>query len=156
MRLILNIFMSITIMLFSISAKADVPTLNAIQAAGVELTQAQQEAVKNALCRADDITEDDKVCANYVQVMANLISQLDGNDDAIEAVLRAINEVQPQQIGAVFAASESSIQESLGTFVVLRTELDPTAATAAGVAEPGATAANPPLAVGPGGISSPS
>lgn len=148
-------------MLFGLSisqASADQATLDAIEAAGVELTQEQLEAFPKNNCKiTKEMIEKDEIpegCQSLVDAVAALIADFSANDAAVEAIIRAASGVHPDLTQAFGDAAITTAPGQVALIAGLMVELAPTAAGDPGTLQAGFTPATPGLAGG-GGSSSP-
>lgn len=144
--------------IISLNANADEATLQAIQEAGVELTEQQINSFPKKSC---DVTEEmikkDELpegCQSLVDAVAALIADNAGNDAAVEAILRAASNAHPNLTQAFGDAAINAAPTQVALIAGLITELAPAAAGPAGPTLANITN-NTPVSIGGGGSSSP-
>ncbi len=166
MRKLITTF-AISIGLIASSASADQKTLDAMQVAGIELTQQEFDTLRNIQCNLETLKIDEKPslgCQSLIDNVAGLISSYSADDAKVEAILRAASNAHPELAALFGEAAMIAVPTQIALIAQLMTEIAPTAAgLGLAVANPlgniptiaGGGGANGPTAIGGGEPSSP-
>lgn len=139
--------------LVATSANADLKTLEAMQSAGIVLTQEQAASLENASCSATD-------CSALADQIGEIVAANADNDAAVEAILKAAASVHPDQANQFGDAAIAAAPTAVAVIAGVMSEIAPTAAggiTSGGtqVASGTANPTNIPSPPSGGGSSSP-